>query len=200
MRAGPAPGRTPQSTGERARWRELPPRPLAGNLMLRVLEPADAGALAAAYQRNREHLGPWEPHRGEDFYTVAGQCMNISGKLALCTAGTEVPWVLCAGADIVGAFTITGIVRGPFLSANIGYWVDGEYTGRGIGSEALRCTIEAAQTELGLHRLQAATLVHNNRSVQMLQHAGFEEIGTAPSYLRIAGSWQDHRLFQRLLF
>ena len=28
---------------------------------------------------------------------------------------------------------------------------------------------------------------------------GFERIGLAPQYLKIAGQWQDHELFQRIL-
>jgi ribosomal-protein-alanine N-acetyltransferase len=52
--------------------------------------------------------------------------------------------------------------------------------------------------EYGLHRLQAGTLVHNHRSQQVLERNGFTRIGLAPRYLRIAGEWQDHLLFQRL--
>jgi [ribosomal protein S5]-alanine N-acetyltransferase len=50
----------------------------------------------------------------------------------------------------------------------------------------------------GLHRLQAATLVHNVGSQRVLAHNGFTLIGPAPSYLEIAGRWQDHLLFQRV--
>jgi ribosomal-protein-alanine N-acetyltransferase len=52
---------------------------------------------------------------------------------------------------------------------------------------------------LELHRLQAATLPHNAASRKVLQRSGFEEIGLAPAYLKIAGSWQDHVLYQRIL-
>jgi ribosomal-protein-alanine N-acetyltransferase len=50
-----------------------------------------------------------------------------------------------------------------------------------------------------LHRLQAATLLHNSGSQRVLADNGFERIGIAPQYLRIAGEWQDHLLFQLLL-
>ena len=52
--------------------------------------------------------------------------------------------------------------------------------------------------ELGLHRLQADTLVHNAASQRVLARNGFTRIGLAPRYLRIAGRWQDHVLHQRL--
>ncbi len=52
--------------------------------------------------------------------------------------------------------------------------------------------------ELGLHRVEAATLVDNHRSQAVLARNGFTRIGFAPRYLMIAGRWQDHLLFQRL--
>jgi ribosomal-protein-alanine N-acetyltransferase len=90
-------------------------------------------------------------------------------------------------------------VRGPFLSANLGYWVDQEFTGRGIGSAAVAFALDYSRKELGLHRLQAATLIHNAASQKVLTKAGFTEIGLASAYLLIAGSWQDHILYQRIL-
>jgi ribosomal-protein-alanine N-acetyltransferase len=41
--------------------------------------------------------------------------------------------------------------------------------------------------------------VDNVASQQVLVHNGFERIGLARRYLRIAGRWQDHVLFQRLV-
>jgi len=52
--------------------------------------------------------------------------------------------------------------------------------------------------ELDLHRLEAGTLVHNTASQRVLEKNGFVQYGSAPGYLRIAGRWQDHLLFQRL--
>jgi ribosomal-protein-alanine N-acetyltransferase len=166
----------------------------------RVLHRSDAGPLAEAYRRNREHLAPWEPVRAEEFFTAEGQSASIDAKLRLFVAGSDVPWVLVDGSRVVGVMNLSGIVRGPFLSAHVGYWVDKDLTGRGIGSAALGFAVEAARTELGLHRLQAATLPNNAASQRILKRTGFEEIGRAPAYLRIAGSWQDHVLFQRILF
>ncbi|WP_308215262.1 GNAT family N-acetyltransferase [Pseudarthrobacter sulfonivorans] len=53
--------------------------------------------------------------------------------------------------------------------------------------------------DLGLHRLEASTLLHNVGSQRVLQKAGFRHIGMAPQYLRIAGKWQDHNLYQVIL-
>ena len=172
----------------------------AGRVRIRILMASDVDAMCAAYVRNREHLAPWEPVRAEEFFTPDGQMASVHSKLALFIAGSDVPWVLTDGEAIVGLMTLSGIVRGPFLSAHLGYWIDKDYTGRGIGSAAVAFAFAAARDDLGLHRLQAATLLHNAASQKILKRAGFTEIGVAPAYLNIAGGWQDHLLFQRILY
>ena len=186
-------------------------RPLVHAISIRLVEGADAALLAEAYERNRGHLAPWEPERDEAFFTAAHQLHIIRAKRAQYEEGTELPWVLVeedhnnggeaepGGGRIVGTITLTGIVRGPFLSASLGYWVDGDLRGRGIGSAAVRFAAGYAERILGLHRIQAATLLHNVASRLILQRTGFREIGVAPDYLKIAGKWQDHLLHQLIL-
>jgi ribosomal-protein-alanine N-acetyltransferase len=173
---------------------------LAGSVCVRVLRLSDAEGLCAAYRRNRDHLAPWEPVRAEEFFTVAGQAASVESKVSLYIAGYDVPWVLLDGGLVIGVMTLSSIVRGPFLSAHLGYWVDRDYNGRGIGSAAVAYAVDTARKELGLHRLQASTLPHNAASRKILKRCGFEEIGLAPEYLKIAGAWQDHILHQRILF
>jgi ribosomal-protein-alanine N-acetyltransferase len=175
------------------------PSPLVNGTNVRLLHPGDAANLSEAYVRNREHLAPWEPVRNEEFFTPWHQLNIIHDRLAQHAIGQEMPWILLAGDRVIGAVTLTGIVRGPFLSANLGYWVDRDFTGQGIGAAAVKFAVDHARTELGLHRVQAATLIHNRASRKVLQRTGFQEIGIAPHYLKIAGRWQDHLLHQLIL-
>jgi ribosomal-protein-alanine N-acetyltransferase len=178
------------------------PAQLVPGVLIRLLQRSDAAALGEAYRRNRQHLAAWEPERDEAFFAPRQQLDIIRAKLAQHSVGQEVPWVLVDQddpANIVGAVTLTGIVRGPFLNANLGYWVDSTLNRRGIGSAAVRFATDHARTELGLHRVQAATLLHNEPSRKILKRAGFREIGVAPQYLKIAGRWQDHLLHQLIL-
>lgn len=131
---------------------------LIGDVQVRLLRQADAELMSAAYERNREHLAPWEPERSEHFFTPDGQSEVISAKMDMHASGSELPWVLQVGDRIVGCLTLTGIVRGPFLSAHIGYWVDSAFTGKRLASAAVAFAVETAGRDLGLHRLQAATL------------------------------------------
>ncbi|MEU9853810.1 GNAT family protein [Streptomyces sp. NPDC047974] len=158
---------------------------------VRAAEAEDAGALAEALGRNRGHMRATEPYRPERYYTAEAQAERLAD------GGRR--WFAVEGERIVGAAILSGIVLGPFRSASLGYWVDGERTGRGIASLLVAEVLRASRDELGLHRIEASTLLDNHASQRVLAKAGFERIGTAPRYLHIAGAWRDHHLFQRIL-
>ncbi len=101
-------------------------------------------------------------------------------------------------SQVVGRVSLNNIVMGVFRNTAVGYWLDGDHQGRGLATEAVNFScLEAAR--LGLHRVEACTLVHNTASQKVLLRCGFEPFGLAPRYLHIVGQWQDHQLFQRIL-
>lgn len=179
--------------------RVVRPIPLPHDLELRLVHADDATGVADAYTRNREYLAPWEPLRPDEFFTPGWHDDEVRMQLKSAAEGRSLPLVITDGDEIVGRLNLSNIVRGASQSASLGYWVDRRYAGRGVGTAAVRAAVDIARDELTLHRLEAGTLVHNHRSQRVLVNAGFEPIGLAPRYLRIAGLWQDHRLFQRLL-
>ena len=169
-------------------------------ILLRPLLDGDGAQLAAAYTRNRAHLARWEPLRSEEFFSAARQDEFVRESLRGVADGRSAAYVLEDGRRrIVGRVNLSDIVRGAFWSAHLGYWVDKDLTGRGVMRGAVSAVCALARDDLGLHRVQAATLVHNEASQRVLRATGFTEIGRAPRYLRIAGEWQDHLLFQRIL-
>lgn len=157
-----------------------------------------APALAEAYARNREHLAPWEPVRADSFYTAAGQEAAVAGVLAGVARGTGLAWLVMRGEEVVGRVNLNNVVRGVFRSASAGYWVAEQHQGRGLATTAVRFACDQARSR-GLHRVEAGTLVHNTASQRVLERSGFTQFGRAASYLFIAGAWQDHLLFQRIL-
>lgn len=172
---------------------------ISEGVVLRAVQDLDAEALAAAFQANRSHLAPWEPVRPEEFYTVAGQQEVVERRRAELHAGTALHMVLARNDAIVGLLTLSSIVRGAFQNAHVGYWISPAFQGAGLMTAALGAAVTIAKTDLGLHRLEAATLVHNTASQRVLEKNGFEAYGTARAYLHIAGQWQDHRMYQRIL-
>jgi [ribosomal protein S5]-alanine N-acetyltransferase len=165
---------------------------------IRELHVSDAPALADAYRRNRAHLAPWEPVREESFFTPAGQLTATAGLLAVARQGLAIPWVLTHGDLVVGRISLNNMVHGVMRSGTLGYWVDAEHLRRGLAAAAVEFACERARRR-GLHRVEAGTLLHNTASQRVLERCGFEAYGVAPRLLFIAGAWQDHRLYQRIL-
>lgn len=173
---------------------------LGDGIRLRLVESGDAAAYAAAYDDNRAHLAHWDPVRDESFYTLEWHRPLVAQYLRDHADGRAARFVLAYDdGRILGVANIANIVRGAFHSADLGYWVDASLAGRGLMTRAVAAVIEHARAELRLHRLQASTLLENAASPQVLLRNGFEQFGLAPKYLRIAGEWQDHLLFQRIL-
>jgi ribosomal-protein-alanine N-acetyltransferase len=164
----------------------------------RVATQEDVPPLTALLTRHREALAPWEPRRDDDFFTLGKQRALMASALDEYARGTLVPLVIVDGGAVAGRLTLNGVSRGALLSASVGYWVSPDRQGRGLASAALAEAAELAFGELALHRLQAETLLHNTASQQVLLRNGFRPYGIAPSYLKIAGRWQDHILFHRL--
>ncbi|QHA08979.1 GNAT family N-acetyltransferase [Streptomyces broussonetiae] len=177
----------------------IPPELLPGGVVLRLVSLDDAEALHAAYVTNWKHLAPWEPRRPDSFFTVAGQAERIAGRLQEFTHGRIVPWVCEGEGSIVGTITLSGLVFGPFRSAYLGYWVAADRQNQGLAGSAVAGICRAARDIIGLHRVEATTLLDNAPSQRVLEKNGFEPIGVAPRYLHINGQWRDHRLFQRIL-
>lgn len=165
---------------------------------VRELIASDAVALQDAYARNKQHLAPWEPIRPDSFYTLEGQAADIAHRLEEQDGGRGATWVIERGSEIVGRVALSNVARGVFQSCSIGYWVDGAHTGRGLATRAVNAACGAARL-MGLHRVEAATILDNGPSQGVLERCGFHLIGVAPAYLFIAGSWRDHRLYQLLL-
>ncbi len=163
----------------------------------RLITLGDVPVLAELAAVNREFLAPWDPARGDDYYTVAGQLALAGDALRRHAQGLMLPHVILdESGRVAGRITLNEIVRGPFQSCLLGYWLNAADNGRGLATAAVLDIIKVAFDELGLHRIQAGTLPHNVRSQRVLERAGFTRFGLAPAYLKIAGRWQDHVLFQ----
>jgi [ribosomal protein S5]-alanine N-acetyltransferase len=165
----------------------------------RLIALEDAPVLAELVRANRDFLAPWEPARGAEYFTDAGQRAAVAVALAEHERGRGLPCVMLDGdGAVVGRVNISNIVRGAAQSGSLGYWIAEAAGGRGVATAAVRDIVAVAFGQLGLHRIQADTLVHNVASQQVLARNGFVQIGLAPRYLRIAGRWQDCSLHQLL--
>jgi len=165
----------------------------------RVVSMGDAETLARLLRENREYLAPWSPLQDDAYYTADGQRQVLTRQLTAYEHGAMLPLaILDSGGAIAGSINLNSIIRGAFQSASVGYWVSESRAGRGLASAAVADVADMAFGELGLHRLDAATLLHNTPSQRVLMRNGFRPFAVAESYIKIAGRWQDHVLFQLL--
>jgi ribosomal-protein-alanine N-acetyltransferase len=158
---------------------------------VRPLAVADAEELLTLRIANREFLAPFEPNRSTEHDTLAG-------VRAWIASGDGPRFAILEGDAIAGTISLSNVVRGAFQSANVGYWVDRERNRRGLATAAVAAVVRQAFDELGLHRLEAGTLLDNVASQRVLEKNGFEQVGIARGYLHIGGEWRDHVLFQLL--
>jgi ribosomal-protein-alanine N-acetyltransferase len=163
----------------------------------RPVRVSDAPVLAQLLRANADFLAPWSPVRAEDYATVDGQAADVREALGLAEQGGCLPHVILDGSgEVVGRVTLSSIIRGAFQSCSVGYWVGAEAGGRGLATAAVGDVVRLAFDDLGLHRVQAETLLHNVASQRVLERNGFVRYGVAPDYLNIAGRWQEHALYQ----
>ncbi|MFK4824166.1 GNAT family N-acetyltransferase [Paenochrobactrum sp. BZR 588] len=151
-------------------------------------------------EKSRAFLTPWEPTWAQDALEKSAFRQRIRYYQEEINKGTTYPFFLFRNEDqrLVGGISLNNIRRGVGQNAMIGYWSGAPYAGKGYMSEALALVIPFAFQHLGLHRLEAACIPHNIRSISLLEKAGFQKEGHLRSYLKINGVWQDHILLSLL--
>jgi len=156
-------------------------------------------AILDLLRRNREHLAPWEPLRGPDHLTEEMQRRLLAEADQAERTGREAGFGVAevSSGALVGRVRISGIQRGAFQNAHLGYFIDRDRCGRGYATEAVGAVTRWAFTTAGLHRLQASVMPHNVASIRVLEKAGYRREGLSLRYLKIAGGWRDHLLYAR---
>ncbi len=96
------------------------------------------------------------------------------------------------GATFVGEVSLGSVQRGPFQSANVGYWIDEGHAGQGYMPESVAVVLRYAFEQLGLHRVEAAIVPRNARSRRVTEKLGMRDEGTSERFLQIRGVWEDH--------
>jgi ribosomal-protein-alanine N-acetyltransferase len=181
-------------------------------LLLRPPQPSDVPGVRRLLRRNAEHLRPWSPvpRAGEDPSSLTEISKSILRQRREWSKGEAFVFFIVSrdgtsaalprrglqeAEPLLGRIALTGIMRGAFMNAHLGYWIDGEYQGQGYATEAVGNAVALAFGALGLHRVQAAVMPHNAASLRVLAKLGFRKEGECARYLQIAGRWEDHHLF-----
>lgn len=164
---------------------------------LRQLTAADLEPVLSLMEANHDFLAPTSPLPPGEPFDPGRTLTSLRNRISDSAAATALAMVIIDGeGTLVGTLNVNSIIRGAFQSASLGYWVAEARNGQGLASAAVELAKEVATGELSLHRLQAETLIDNRGSQRVLEKNGFVRYGIAPDYLRIAGRWQPHALYQ----
>lgn len=146
---------------------------------------------------SRHFLRPWEPTWPRDDLTRMAFRRRLRRYYRDIRADEGYAFFVFTretGA-LVGGITLAHVKRGVTQSCSMGYWAGERYAGRGLMGDAVRALVPFCFETLGLNRIEAATLPHNERSIRLLKRVGFTEEGYARRFLCIDGAWRDHILF-----
>nr|WP_306265267.1 GNAT family protein [Pararhizobium sp. IMCC3301] len=146
---------------------------------------------------SRAFLKPWEPSWASDDLTRNAFRRRIRRYQQETREGQAHALFIFRKHDeqLVGGLNLSNIRRGVTQAVNLGYWMGESFAGQGYMSAAVRSTLPFAFNSLGLHRVEAACIPDNLRSINLLQRLGFQREGYAREYLCIDGRWRDHVLF-----
>jgi ribosomal-protein-alanine N-acetyltransferase len=179
-------------------------------LVLRAPRTTDVPELRRLLRANAAHLRPWSaaPAPGEDPTSLTAVSRSVLRHRREWKRGQAFVFLVTtreggqsergpqpATGGVIGRVALGGVLRGAFQNAYLGYWIDVAKQGFGLMPEAVRAATTFAFRGVGLHRVQAAVMPRNSRSLRVLEKVGYRREGLALRYLSIAGSWEDHVLF-----
>ena len=166
-------------------------------VMLRLPHTSDYREWAALRASSRAFLEPWEPRWAPDELSRSAWRQRLSRYVEDHASGTALPFLIFENASgaLIGGITLGNIRYGVAQTGQIGYWIGERYAGKGLMLDALALLMSHAFEVLRLHRIEAACIPDNLRSLRLLEKAGFQREGLLRSYLRINGVWQDHYLY-----
>lgn len=177
--------------------RREPPALKGARVTLRQPRPGDYHEWAALRHESRAFLEPWEPRWAPDELERAAWRTRLRRYREEHAAGAATPFLIFEneGGRLVGGVTIGNIRYGVSQSAQIGYWMGERHAGKGFMPDAIAALISHAFGSMRLHRIEAACIPGNKRSIRVLEKVGFTREGLLRSYLRINGVWQDHYIY-----
>ncbi|HEV7662111.1 MAG TPA: GNAT family protein [Chloroflexota bacterium] len=163
-------------------------------IVLVLAEERHAQAMTDLIVRNQRRLARWEPW-AELPATLEDTRAYIRAALEDFLRGRQISTIIArdGGREFIGR---CGLRINPYAgSGDIGYWIDGEYEGRGITSRAATALVTSAFTELGLKKIDLRTSVDNTRSRAVATRLGFVFESILPGGLRFADRSDDVALY-----
>ncbi|MGW6295807.1 GNAT family N-acetyltransferase [Streptomyces sp. NPDC055058] len=143
-------------------------------LTLERLRAEHAPAVLAFERAHRAHFARTVPDRGDAYFTPAGFAARHAALLAEQDAGVCHFHVALENGALVARVNLVDVADG---SAELGYRVGADATGRGVATAAVAGICRLAARSYGLTTLTAATTLDNPASMRVLTRNGFTPVG-----------------------
>ena len=152
-----------------------------------------AGMLAALVRHDREHLNAWLPLVAT-LATPEAARAHLERARVRAQEGEVFEWHLFAGDTLCGSVRLKDIDHDD-RKAGIGYFLGGEYTGKGIITAALQAVLAWSFGPLGLNRIELRCASNNVPSMRVAERLGFVREGLLRQDECLNGVFVDHCVY-----
>ncbi|HWG62023.1 MAG TPA: GNAT family N-acetyltransferase [Streptosporangiaceae bacterium] len=134
---------------------EAPPHEVRSEaVMLRRVTPGDAEAIAAAVATSLDHLRPWMPWATADAADPRTQRVRAAEADELWESGSDYIYSVLLEPELTLVGEIGLHRRVGDGGIEIGYWIDAQHVGHGLGTEAARSLTTVALALDGVSRAE----------------------------------------------
>lgn len=164
-------------------------------LILKPLGKESAQLVLTFYEENKAVFEPWEPSRGQNFYTNAYHKASLTAEYNQMAEGKLIRfWVFLKEnpEEIIGSVCFQNLLKEPYQSCCLGYKFSQRYQHQGYAQESISKGLEIIFKEHHLHRVEAFIMPDNVPSLRLIERLSFQYEGTAVAFARINGNWTDH--------
>jgi len=158
-----------------------------GTITLRIPTREDTHLLIDAVHASHAELAPWLPWASADYGTEDAHTF-----LDLVAQGSEQAFFIFDADGTMGGVCGLNAIDPTHRTANLGYWLRTDATGKGLATRATRLVALWGLAELDLRRIEVIASVENRASCQVAERAGFVPEGIRRAALRMGdGSQHD---------
>ncbi len=160
---------------------------------LRLVAEKDAEEILEIIRRNYEHLRPFLHWVTEDYSLESAQEFVRQAQKA-AAENTSRTFGIFQNEKIVGVISFVKL-NWNSRRAEIGYWIDKNYEGKGIVAESCEILINYAFEELDMNRIEIRCATENTRSRRIPERLNFKLDGVLRQFL-----WRHTRFFDMAIY
>jgi ribosomal-protein-serine acetyltransferase len=165
---------------------------LGGGGALALRDAASVGPMHRLTAANLTRLRHWEDWAFAELHEDATRA-STRIQLAAFAVGRALPLAILQDGAYVGSLGVRIDLQRE--TAELGYWIDEAFEGRGLVTRGVRAVVEHLAAERGIHRFEIRTAVHNVRSRAVAERAGFRLEGVLTGAFRVGSDRFDAALY-----